>query len=108
MGSEGTCPRKVRRGDSRWPVSGICGRPIHENGICKMHANADAKRMDKEAAYQAKELGNKSLIEEAEKLSSILGVTVQADYNPYRDGYTGAFVLPGDWVRNLAEEWPHL
>lgn len=42
--TEELCTKKVNRGDSRWPRYFDCGRPVHQDGLCKMHFNAQQKR----------------------------------------------------------------
>lgn len=101
------CSAPVNRngGNSRWPNWEDCGRPAIEDGLCKLHLRVKAQRAKRDEEFRAKWDYGAALEAEADALSKKLGIKVGLDYNPYGSGgggYTGRFVVPGDWLRSQA------
>lgn len=100
------CSVTVNRGHGRWTNLQPCGRPVERDGKCKLHLRADERRAERSREYEAKAARGAALCAEAQRLSEKLGVAVSADYSWSKSDYTGAFVVPGDWLRALANERP--
>jgi hypothetical protein len=102
------CERKVDRGHGRWSSYQDCGRVAVGTGnkgehLCKLHLRVDAKRAEKSAAFDARVVENRRLREEAERLQSLLGVSVHARFDWLASCYTDDYIVSGDWLRGVAE-----
>lgn len=97
------CTKKVDRGSGRWVNYQPCGRVAVKDGLCKLHLKVKERRDAKSRAYRAKAAEGEQLRDEAERLSEILGVDIGAHYAWNASKYDGRFVVPGDWLRKLAE-----
>jgi hypothetical protein len=99
------CSEQVNRngGNSRWPNFEPCGRPAFQDGLCKLHYKVRERREAKSREYQEARIRGRTLRDEAERLSEQLGIKVEADFSWHQGEYNGNFVVPGDWLRALAE-----
>lgn len=103
----GVCPRMVNRGDSRWSVFGQCERRLApRDTICRFHRSMDERTAKREAAWKERADRQAALDAEAKRLGKALGIEVAPEYRAMssllKSGYTGRFVVPGEWLRDLA------
>ena len=93
------CQESVTPKGSHWSWSHPCGRPVVEDGLCKLHLGVKKRREEKNRRWNDEREKERAIRIEAERLSAHLGVLVTAYYDGRR--YDGRFVVPGDWLRAL-------
>lgn len=102
-----TCQERVNRGDGRWTRFEACGRKVKEDGLCGVHLAARKRRAEKDAERRERWDQAEALQREAAAMSRALGVEVTANYTyagTTIGRYDGAFVVPGDWLREIVKE----
>jgi hypothetical protein len=103
MSDDGLCTVRVNRGSHRASYYQPCGRKAVEDGLCSLHLRVRQRREEKNRAWKEDYEFGEAMGREAETLSEALGVKVTANYSWQQSKYTGAFVVPGDWLRAIAK-----
>lgn len=102
--SEHLCTVTVNRGSGRWSNYQPCGRAVERDGKCKLHLCVDERRREADKKWKDKMAFGNRIQAEAKDLTARLGFKVTAEYSSLgKGGYTGNFVVPGDWLRAQAD-----
>ena len=108
-----TCKRQINRGDHRWSNFQPCGRPIHQEGLCKRCFGLKRREQKSDAASQKAEEGSKSnyrrAIQACTELAFKARILATPQYLSARSfgdsGYTGKIILD---PASLADLIPHV
>lgn len=96
------------RDRSDWGNQRTCGRPVVEDGLCRIHLNARNKRQAAEVAWkEQREASNRrqELARQRQANLRELGVPggIVWENGGFKTGYTGSLILDGDAVDWLIE-----
>ena len=71
--------------------------------MCKLHLLVRDKRAEKNRAWEDAYARDRAINEVATELSEKLGFQVGAEYNCFTGHYTGRFVVPEEWLTEVAD-----